>query len=305
MSKQNLDNLVAGKRVDQKLSKRNHQDFVLWKYAKPNEPVYNDPEGLIADGRPGWHIECSAMNRLAFGDQTVDIHLGGVDLKFPHHECEIAQSEACYGHKFVDFWCHNGYLLIDGEKMSKSLNNFKYAKDLFNDFSPLDLRYFMLSTHYRAPLEFTLKSMTAASNARYKLQNFYAHVYKQKSSSDVSDQLLSDIDHARTGFAQSMDDDFQISAAMSFVFDLIHKYFAVDALSENDLSALKEFLSFLDSVLGVFNTDLNIPSKVLELAQQRNDARTAKDYALADKLRMQIWDLGFQVRDNETGYDLY
>ena len=305
LSNQDLSALEAGTRVDVNDEKRNPQDFVLWKHAKPNEPIFKDSESIVPDGRPGWHIECSAMNYIAFGGETVDIHLGGIDLKFPHHECEIAQSEACFGNKFVDFWCHNGYLLTDGEKMSKSLNNFKYAKDLFLEFNPLDLRFFLLATHYRAPLEFTLKAMQAASNARYKLQNFYAYIFKTTASKDSSETLLSSIKEAKQLFFDAMEDDFQISKALSHIFDLIHLVFHKDDYTKSELGALQEFLTEINLVLGVFKTDLQIPVYVLDLAKKRYEARLNKDYATSDKLRMEIHNLGYQVRDNQDCYEVY
>ena len=197
------------------------------------------------------------------------------------------------------------HLILDGEKMSKSLNNFKYAKDLFTEFSPLDVRYFSLATHYRAPLEFTLQAMQAAVNARYRLQNFYNFIFKYKDFHSEEQAIDELVETAYLDFEKAMDDDFQISQALAVLFDFSHQIYALDALSEQNIELIKEFLTKINSVLAIFKTDLVVSAEAKAMAEKRLQARAAKDYALSDQLRLEIRALGYEIRDSGDSYDLY
>lgn len=306
LSNQVIEQLQSGVRVDLNDNKRNLVDFVLWKFAKPSEPVFKDPDNIIPDGRPGWHIECSAMVHDAFNGETIDIHMGGVDLKFPHHECEIAQSESCFNQKFCNFWMHNGYLLINGEKMSKSLSNFKYVSDLFDHYSPLDLRYFMLSTQYTAPLEFTPKTLQAAVSSRYRIQNFYNSL-KSKTIVPIleNNDLDPFIQDVTFKFKDALSDNFNVSVALQLVFDLITFANNKTSFTKAQIELLTKFLDDFNSVFAVLNTNLEIPPEVIELCELRLKSRLDKDYVTSDNLRLKIRELGFEVRDNADSYEVY
>lgn len=306
LSNQLIDQLKSGVRVDANDNKRNLTDFVLWKFAKPSEPVFKDPDNIIPDGRPGWHIECSAMVHDAFNGETIDIHMGGVDLKFPHHECEIAQSESCFDKKFCNFWMHNGYLLINGEKMSKSLSNFKYAVDLFDSYSPLDLRFFMLSTQYTAPIEFTQKTLNAAVSSRYRIQNFYNSIINRETNEDFDDsKMCAFINSTVDNFKSALNNNFNVSIALQSVFDLISEVNSISNFSKKCKDLLVKFLLDFNKVFAVLKEDNVIPDDVINLCEERLKARISKDYVKSDNLRLQIRKMGFEIRDNGDSYEVY
>lgn len=304
----NLDDLEDGARIDVKDEKINPKDFVLWKFHKDGEPAWRDPLKQLPEGRPGWHMECSAMIYSEFTD-TIDIHGGGQDLTFPHHECEIAQSEACFDFKFVNNWMHNGLLNIDGEKMSKSLNNFVTLKTALDSYPPFVLRYFMLSTSYRSPLDLTKENITNASNSLDRLQNCVDRVLSSNGFDSNDDaELDQQIQTLFDGFVNHMDNDFDISGALGFVFNFVtYVNTALDneKLSKSNLEVIIEKFKELNSVLGfLIMQKSEIPEEVTKLADQRLDAKLNKNYELADSLRDQILELGFEIKDVKGGYEI-
>ena len=221
LSKQSTDELIVGARVEQGEKKDNPLDFVLWKAAKENEISWKSPWG---EGRPGWHIECSAMARVHLGD-TIDIHGGGQDLTFPHHENEIAQSEAMTGKPFAKYWMHNGYINIDNEKMSKSLNNFVTVNEIRKQVDPKVLRFFMLSVHYRNPINFSEELVENAANGLERITTAYNNVeHRLENSADLGDQKdiwMNKIDECKKEFTVAMDDDFNTANGIAAIFELV------------------------------------------------------------------------------------
>ena len=224
LSKQGIDELQSGARIDvnERKRKRNPLDFALWKAQKPGEPAWESPWGL---GRPGWHIECSAMSMKYLGE-TFDIHTGGSDLTFPHHENEVAQAEAATGKQFVRNWLHNGYLLIDKEKMSKSLGNFLTAREARKRFNPLAIRLFMLSAHYRSPINFSEEGLQQSVSALERLRNClsdltYAQAHRECSDDAVSTEILKLLEEKNAEFRAQLDDDFNTAGALGSVFEVV------------------------------------------------------------------------------------
>lgn len=306
LSKQSLEDLRSGARIDIDDRKKDPIDFALWKASKPGEPSWGSPWG---EGRPGWHIECSAMSTKYLGD-SIDIHGGGSDLIFPHHENEIAQSEAASGKQFVKYWLHNAYLLIDMEKMSKSLGNFKTVHDIREKYNPLVLRYFLLSAHYRSPINFSVESLDQAQSALERLKNSYEDLKfaLSKGGDGDSDQTLGDVvAEARDRFVGSMDDDFNTAGALGSIFDLVR---AVNVhLSKNtkpDRAGLKAALAFFDDVngiLGLFDeTSSDGESSEIEaLIAERIEARKLKNFARSDEIRNILAGRGIILEDTAQG----
>lgn len=304
LSKQNLNELIAGARVELDATKRNHQDFVLWKNMKPGEPSWIDADGVLEEGRPGWHIECSAMAWQILGEQ-IDIHGGGADLIFPHHECELAQSESCFGKEFVKYWLHNGYVRIDGEKMSKSLNNFFTLEDIFREHDPLVVRYALMSTHYRGPIDFSADLLKQAAQSLQRIRDFVVRLEKveQLTGSDgeeLCQKLMAD-------FTEAMDDDCEVSRALAAVFSLITE---VNTLIDNNNLAktgaekIRMMLKKIDSVFAVIfvsEDQAKIPDEIEKLIKERETARQNKDFALSDKIRDEISQLGYTIEDRPEG----
>lgn len=293
LANQNLDELQAGQRVEVDAGKRSALDFVLWKSAKPNEPAWDSPWGK---GRPGWHIECSAMAKANLGDHF-DIHGGGLDLKFPHHECEIAQSEPVCG-KHVNYWMHNGFVQVDSEKMSKSLGNFFTIRDVLDKFSGEVIRFFVIGTHYRSPLNYSDSGLQDAENGLARLYT----ALRNTASFDVDASALR-LEYPE--FFAAMDDDFNTAKAISVLFSVaktINK--TVDNEQKNYLaSALKA----LGGVLGILqdNPDdfLQAGNKddakaIADLILARHAARADKDFARADAIRDQLDAMGVAIEDN-------
>ncbi|MBQ6434830.1 MAG: cysteine--tRNA ligase [Synergistaceae bacterium] len=263
LCKQNLEDLEAGARVDPTEKKKDPLDFALWKAEKPGEPSWESPWGK---GRPGWHIECSAMSSKYLGE-NIDIHSGGVDLMFPHHENEAAQSEAASnnGKPFVNYWLHNGFLLIDSEKMSKSLGNFLTARAAIEKYPPLALRFFMLSAHYRSPINFTPEGLEQAAAGVMRLRNckidldFASHTRKNNKSDFDINKFESELNELDEKFAEAMDDDFNTAAAMGILFDVVYLIntslkeheFLPEEFFESSLKALNTY----DEILGVIGSD--------------------------------------------------
>ena len=310
LSGRKLDDMQAGasERVDVEVEKKHPFDFVLWKHAKANEPSWQSPWG---NGRPGWHIECSAMSTCCLGNHF-DIHGGGSDLLFPHHENEIAQSEAATGEQYVNYWMHVGFINVDGEKMSKSLGNFFTIRDVMEKFHPEVIRYFIVSSHYRSPVNF---SDTALKEAKTALTRFYHafKAYEQTYGQIHSDQL----DHEFIErFNSAMRDDFNTPEAMAVLFDLNRELNrAVKEQCAEQAALYYATLRHLTTILGLVqhNVDEFLKSDIGQqalslnddeieaLIQQRHDAKKAKDFAKADGIRQSLLEKGVALEDTRQG----
>ncbi len=281
LSGQKIEELRAGARIDVKDKKRNARDFVLWKFSKPNEPKWDSPWGK---GRPGWHIECSAMSESILG-LPFDIHGGGQDLIFPHHEDEIAQSEAAYGKKLVNYWVHNGMVNVNNVKMSKSLGNFTTIRDLLGRYTGEVIRFFVLSAHYRKPIDFSEGSLNSAERAYNRLKNILEEV---EDDGTINQDYLND-------FVRAMNNDLNTPMALSAIWQL---------LRDNNPSGRYQTVQRIDSVLGLnllSRQEVSIPNHIVRLMQERADARAKKDWDLADQKRDEIERMGWQMEDTPTG----
>ncbi|MCR4718607.1 MAG: cysteine--tRNA ligase [Firmicutes bacterium] len=308
LSHQPLDELEAGARIDINEGKEDPMDFALWKAQKPGEPAWESPWGM---GRPGWHIECSAMVNKYLGN-TIDIHSGGKDLIFPHHENEIAQSECANGCEFARFWMHNGYINIDNRKMSKSLGNFFTIRDITEKYDPQVVRFFMLSAHYRSPVNFSDTLMAQAKSAMERVYNCIENLEFLKNSAengemnDAEKQLSEDIKNAKKRFLDAMDDDLNTADAISAIFDIVSS--ANKNINEeggNSLAVIEETLSAiheLGDVLGLFKKQDKVASEEIEaLIEKRNEARKAKNYQEADRIRDELKARNIELKDTPTG----
>lgn len=300
LSGQSLDELKAGARIDVTEAKRNPEDFALWKAAKAGEVSWDSPWGK---GRPGWHIECSAMSMRYLGE-TIDIHGGGRDLIFPHHENEIAQSEAATGKPFARYWMHNGYINVDNEKMSKSKGNFFTVRDIAQKYDLKVVRLFMLSAHYRSPINFSEELIMQAASAMARIKNCrdnLKHIVQADGGIEVN--VEQDICALEERFRQEMDDDLNTAGAIGAIFEYIRD---INLAFEQggDKKSAEEALAALDrvlAVLGLVPEEEAIPEEVMELVRQRQAARTARDFAAADALRDKITELGYEVKDTPEG----
>lgn len=301
LSGQSIEDLESGARIDINEAKRDPLDFALWKAKKEGEPFWESPWG---EGRPGWHVECSAMSMKYLGD-TLDIHGGGEDLKFPHHENEIAQSEGATGKPFSNYWMHNGYINIDNKKMSKSEGNFFTVRDILKEFSGPVIRLFILDSHYASPINFSkelLKQTEQAykriQNCRENLQHIIAHPKVIKI--DVKDAVKEFEDN----FNAAMDDDLNTAGAIGVLFEYvkkINKIFERGGNKESALAALNALDVHLE-VLGLTDKEENIiPEEILKLAEERALARSRKDWAKSDELRDRIKELGYEIKDTPDG----
>ena len=321
LSGRNLEDMLAGARVDVDDRKRNPMDFALWKSAKPGEPAWDSPWG---PGRPGWHIECSTMSMKYLGE-SFDFHGGGSDLIFPHHENEIAQSEGCTGiHPFVHYWLHNGFITVNEEKMSKSLGNFFMVIDILEHYDPETLRFFIVSTHYRSPLDFSDARLTEAQKSLARLrqaQETLGELSEMMSAGPTADSLaLRDkVKELREAFMEAMRDDFNTALAISHMFALakeinIYHKAVVDAGIKPDgklVALLNAVLAEMCSIIGVLEktaapaAEESGDSKEAELVEMliamRQDARKNKNYALADELRNKLSEIGIVLQDTPQG----
>ena len=295
LSNKNIDDLNPGARIKEDDSKKDPLDFVLWKSAKPNEPSWDSPWGL---GRPGWHIECSVMSLENLGEYF-DIHGGGPDLLFPHHENEIAQSECASDHKFANYWMHSGLLKINGEKMSKSLGNFAMLKDLYDSYHPEVIRYYLISSHYRSSLNFDNESLDQARSALTRL--YQALLLAPSEETDLHDESISE-------FIKSMNDDLNTPEALSTLFGLAKLINNSQNVQEQSMysSTMKE----LGQVLGLLheNSDAFLQygaslsdDEIEAQIQQRNEARKANDFQKADQIRDDLADQGILLDDSTEG----
>lgn len=312
LSDQSLEDLLVGasERLDQAVAERkaNPLDFALWKTAKPGEIAWDSPWG---PGRPGWHIECSVMATKYLGD-TIDIHGGGQDLTFPHHENEIAQSEACTGHTFAHYWLHNGFVTIgkQDEKMSKSLGNFVLLRDLLEAYDPMVIRYMLATTHYRRPLRYDEAVITEAQANVNKLREAIRRLKhrQDQASADLEDHetWLTEINGIQEQFVTAMDDDFNASNGITALFDLVkslNRYLELEVTSQGVLSLYDKVLHDL---LAVFGLDLedksnSIDQEIEALIEERRQARANKDFARSDAIRDQLKEQGILLDDTPQG----
>lgn len=305
LSKIKLEEQKEGARVDaDEYEKQNAKDFVLWKAKKEQEPSWKTSLG---EGRPGWHIECSAMSMKYLGE-TFDIHAGGIDLIFPHHENEIAQSEAATGKKFVNYWFHNEHLLVEGKKMAKSLGNFFTLRDLLQKgHHSKAIRYLLLSAHYRYPLNFTEEGLHAAASTIQRMQDFVDKLKSWKGAGKGK-SITRLIEKAKKDFEKEMDEDVNISNALAVIFDFmkdVNKAMAEHALSSTDAKAAYRLMLDFDTVLGILESEeIKIPQEILTLAEKREQARKARNWQLADQLREQVQEKGYAIEDTTMGYRL-
>ena len=262
----------------------------------------------MGKGRPGWHIECSAMSTTILGE-SFDLHTGGVDNIFPHHDDEIAQSEAVSGKTYSKYWMHCGYLIVDGKKMSKSLGNFYTMRDLLDKgYSGREIRYELLATHYRQALNFTFSSLEANRAALRRLDEFYLSLKDCAANESVATELPIWASQARDQFVREMDDDMNISGALAAIFEIVHTgniELKESNMSSNQAVALLQLWSELDAVLGLLMpTEEKIPSDIIALAELRMNARNKKDWSESDRLRDEIVSKGWHIKDASEGYQL-
>ena len=300
LSGKNLDDLMAGARVDVESHKKDPLDFVLWKKAKSDEPSWESPWG---NGRPGWHIECSAMSNH-FISNHFDIHGGGMDLTFPHHENEIAQSEGANDCKFVNTWMHVGFVNIDDEKMSKSLNNFFTIRDVLKTYDGEALRYFLISSHYRSPLNYSETNIESAQSALLRLYN----AIKGLNHHSVDPELI-EVDY-ETRFNGALNDDFNTPMALSILFEIAKQINIERTTNPKKASALSSQLIKLGNYIGILNhnadeylkqgSDLS-ESEISKKIDQREAARNSKDFAMSDQIRDELLELGIILEDSANG----
>lgn len=306
LSKMPIDELRAGARVDISEHKEDPLDFAVWKAAKPGEPYWESPWGK---GRPGWHIECSAMSRHYIGS-TLDIHCGGQDLIFPHHENEIAQSECATGCTLANYWMHNGYINVDNVKMSKSLGNFFTTREVAEKYGYEVIRYMMVQAHYRSPINYCLEllnSCKASLERLYNCRETLDRAIANAGSGAVSSEATEIFEKRKGEFIKAMDDDLNTADAITAIFELareLNKMSADNTVSKEQLEVGAKLFDELTDVLGIlYNRDKKdeIPQNILELAEQRKQARKDKNFALADELRNRIAELGYVIEETRQG----
>lgn len=307
LSGQPLEDLEAGARIDVNEHKEDAMDFALWKAQKPGEPAWESPWGM---GRPGWHIECSAMANRYLG-KTIDIHSGGKDLIFPHHENEIAQSECANGVPFAHYWMHNGYINIDNQKMSKSLGNFFTVRDILKKYDPEVVRFFMLSAHYRNPINFSHVLMEQSKSAVERVYNCIENLNFQKESAperelSAEERACKDkLEACRQAFVDAMEDDLNTADALAAIFDIVYAAntsIHADSAKELVLDALSA-ITELGDVLGLFQQkETAAASEEIEtLIAERNAARAEKNWAKADEIRDRLKEMNVELKDTPNG----
>ena len=316
LSGRKLEDMQAGARIEVDERKHHPMDFALWKAAKPGEPSWDSPWGK---GRPGWHIECSTMSLKYLGEKF-DFHGGGSDLIFPHHENEIAQSQACIGddHSFAQYWLHNGFITIHNEKMSKSKNNFFTVEDILKEYPGEVVRFFILQTHYRSPLDFSDDRLKEAQTSLARLQTTQGYIEelakKQGAGEATAAQLAKKAEELRAAFDEAMDDDFNTALAISQLFALskeINIYYqdvtAGKAFDAENFAKVKTVWDAMAGIIGLFEqqeeaADDGLTEKLMELIISiRQDARKNKNWAIADKIRDDLKDAGIALEDTKNG----
>ena len=307
LSHKNQEDLEAGARIEINEDKKHPMDFVLWKPKKPGEPSWESPWG---DGRPGWHIECSAMAKKYLGD-TIDIHAGGEDLIFPHHENEIAQSEAANGKPFARYWMHNGFINVDNKKMSKSKGNFFTLREVAEEFPYEVIRFFMLSAHYRSPINFSRELMQSAQNGLERIKNAVInldHIINHAAAEEMTKDeitLSGELEVFVKKFEEAMEDDFNTADAVSVIFELVR--FANTHVNGNSsklfTSAVKKKIIDLCNILGLLEKQEHdlLDEEIEKLIQERQEARKAKNWALADQIRDSLKEKGIILEDTPQG----
>ena len=308
LSKKNLDELLAGasERVSFDDAKKNSTDFVLWKPFKLGEPKWTSPWGL---GRPGWHIECSVMAKRYLGD-TIDIHAGGEDLIFPHHENEVAQSEACNGKTFAKYWIHNGFITVDNEKMSKSAGNFFTVRDIASQFPYEVIRFFLLNGHYRSPINFSRDLMESCQNGLERIKNCKKDLEHYINHSKVinlkGDENVSEIEKFVSQFECAMDDDFNTADAITAVYELV-RFININIKGEMSkefaLKSMETFETLVDILGVVISEDAEDEDAQLieELIAKRAEAKGSKDFVAADAIREELSAMGITIKDTRQG----
>ena len=319
LSKRRVDELVSGARIGVDEQKEDPLDFTLWKGAKEGEPFWESPWGK---GRPGWHIECSVMSMKYLGE-TLDMHGGGQDLVFPHHENEIAQSEGATGKPFVHYWMHNGLINLRGEKMSKSTGHFFSVEDVNKDFSGDVIRFYLLSTHFRSNSEFSEERLKEAEAGFERITNLCIYLDEKLAALDGAEVTAGEVagmeglrtivGETRRDFEEAMDDDFNSGEAIGHIFRLVREVNKIRASSEEALAGdrktledIRDAIRVFDSVLGLFRgglptAGLDVPDEVAGLVAEREEARKSKDWKRADELRDRVLDLGFTIEDRADG----
>ncbi|HIX92379.1 MAG TPA: cysteine--tRNA ligase [Firmicutes bacterium] len=301
-----IDELEKGARIDVSDEKEDALDFALWKAAKPGEPKWQSPWG---EGRPGWHIECSAMV-LRYLGETIDIHCGGQDLTFPHHENEIAQSECCTGKPFARFWLHNGYINVNNTKMSKSLGNFFTVRDVAEKYGYPAIRFFILSAHYRSPINFSAEIIEQSKNALERITNCRENLEFYKKSAalgEPSPEQLASLDGYKAAFIEAMDDDFNTADGIAAIFELVRA--ANELIASNaPLGAVEHAAALLDELCGLMGfvepksgDDEAFIAEVEAAIARRAAAKKAKNYAEADKIRAELLEQGIVLEDTPNG----
>jgi cysteinyl-tRNA synthetase len=305
LSHQSIDELKSGARIEVGEKKEDALDFALWKAAKPGEIYWESPWG---QGRPGWHIECSAMARKYLGN-TIDIHAGGQDLTFPHHENEIAQSEALTGETFARYWMHNGYINIDNEKMSKSLGNFVLVHDIIKHHDPQVLRFFMLSVHYRHPINYNEELLENSGAGLERLKTSYENLKHRKSAStnlpDNDQEWLETIKGIHADFIKEMDDDFNTANGIAVLFELSKQANLYLREKNTSVHVIDAFLNGFEELFGALGLKLAgqelLDEEVEELIKRRNTARKERNFQLADEIRDQLKDMNIILEDTPQG----
>ena len=309
LSHQPIEDLQSGARIDVNDIKENPLDFALWKAAKPGEPSWDSPWGK---GRPGWHIECSAMSNRYLG-KTIDIHCGGIDNAFPHHTNEIAQSECANGKPFANYWMHNGYININNQKMSKSLGNFFTVRDILKQYDGEVVRFFMLSAHYRNPINFADTLMEQAKSAVERVYTcidnleFLLQNSEDRELTDSEKEYSKTLDDCKTKFIAAMDDDLNTADAIAAIFDIV--YASNTALSNENKNAKAvvektlDLIHELGGVLGLFQKtqEKSIDAEIEELIEKRNKARSEKNWAEADAIRDKLKAMNIELKDTPMG----
>ncbi len=308
LSHQPLDDLQAGARIEVSEKKESPLDFALWKAAKPQEISWESPWGA---GRPGWHIECSAM-ALRFLGESIDIHAGGTDLTFPHHENEIAQSECFTGKPFARYWMHNAMLNIDNEKMSKSLGNFLLARDLIEKYSGQLIRFFMLSGHYRSPINFSDEMLEQAANGLERIKNAYENLghrlntAREEEPNGLAQEQAQLIEGLRKRFEEEMDDDLNTANGITVLFDIAKEanlYTRRENVGATQIKAYRQLLEELSAVLGLtLQAEPTLLDEEIELLiAERTEARKARNFARSDEIRDQLQEMGIILEDTPQG----